>query len=54
MSSGLISQIARQIGCRPKVIVTGGYIKVMRKFIQSPIDAVDQNLVFKGIEVVLE
>lgn len=51
MSSGLVAQIRRQLQRKAKVIVTGGYIKVMQKFIQGAIDVVDQDLVFKGMEL---
>ncbi len=50
MSNGLIGLIAKRLGVlKPKVIVTGGYISLMRKFIDKNIDIIDKDLVFKGL-----
>ncbi len=52
MCEGLIRQLSRELRSQSvKVVVTGGYSKFMRKFI-SGIKAVDEDLVFKGIELV--
>ena len=51
LSTGLIERIGRTFPKRPKVIVTGGHIPLIKKFISQKLDAVDQDLVFKGIEL---
>ncbi|OGX25898.1 MAG: hypothetical protein A2787_08650 [Omnitrophica WOR_2 bacterium RIFCSPHIGHO2_01_FULL_48_9] len=52
MSSGLVEQISREVRGNPKVIVTGGYIKVMQKFLKGTRHIVDEDLVFKGMELI--
>lgn len=49
MSCGLIDLISQQIKGRPKVIVTGGYTNLMKKFIAKKIDKIDKFIVFKGL-----
>ena len=49
LSSGLIERIAKTIKGKPKVIITGGHLSLMRKFISKQVDVVDPDLVFKGI-----
>ena len=49
MSAGLIDAIAKEIGGNPKVIVTGGYTHLMKKFISHKIHAIDPQLIFKGL-----
>jgi type III pantothenate kinase len=49
LCSGLIDTIAKKIRGRPKVIVTGGYTHLMRKFISTKINHIEKNLVFKGM-----
>ena len=49
MLKGLIAQIKSEIKGTPKVIVTGGYTEIMKRFISGSINAVDTDLVFKGI-----
>lgn len=52
LCSGLIDKIAGGFRVRPKVVVTGGYTRSMRKFIDDKIDRIDNRLVFKGIQLV--
>ena len=49
---GLIELIAQQIKGKPRVVVTGGYALLMRKYISGNIRAVDKDLVLKGIGLV--
>ena len=49
MLKGLIAQIKSEIKGHPKVIVTGGYTEIMKKFIAGSMNAVEKDLVFKGI-----
>lgn len=53
MSRGLIDMISKSIKGRPKVIVTGGYTQLMRKFISKKIDKIDHQLVFKGMALLV-
>lgn len=52
MCRGLIDRIAGTMSRRPRVIITGGHTRLMRKFIRKRIDKIDQSLVFKGIVLV--
>ena len=54
MCCGLIDRIAKQMRRRPRVIVTGGYTHLMKKYIASKISKIDKNLVFKGITLLAE
>ncbi len=49
MCCGLIDQIAKKIKGKPKVIITGGYTRLMKKFISKKITKIDKDLVFKGM-----
>ncbi len=49
MLSGLIGLLKKKISPRAKVIVTGGHAELMGKYIKGKFDAVDQDLVMKGI-----
>ena len=51
MISGLIAQISKKIKGKPKVIVTGGYASIMKKYIQRKVDIIDTDLVFKGLSL---
>jgi len=53
MSCGLIKEISQKIQGYPKVIVTGGHTRLMRKFIARKITKIDQNLVFKGMSLLV-
>lgn len=54
MCDGLIDLIAKRIHGKPKVILTGGYTNLMRKFIRMPIAKIDKHLVLKGISLVYD
>ena len=49
MCCGLIDQIAKKIKGRPKVVVTGGHTRLMKKFISKKATKIDKDLVFKGM-----
>jgi type III pantothenate kinase len=49
MCCGLIDQITKKIKGNPKVIVTGGHTRMMKKFIARKITKIDKDLVFKGM-----
>lgn len=51
MCCGLIDRISKKLRSKPKVIVTGGYTRLMKKFISKKITKVDKNLVLKGIGI---
>ncbi len=52
MCSGMIDLIKRKIRQRPKIIVTGGYTRLMRKYIAHKIDKIDPHLIFKGLYLI--
>ena len=49
MCCGLIEHIEQEIKGNPKVIVTGGYTRLMKKFISKKVTKIDKDLVFKGM-----
>ncbi len=49
MCNGLIEKVSDQIGGKPNIIVTGGYTRLMQRFIEHKITQIDRNLVFKGL-----
>jgi len=49
MCSGLIDRVSKSMKGRAKVIVTGGYTHLMKKFIIHKIDKIEPNLVFLGL-----
>src|SRR3989338_658585 len=51
MCRGLIDELAGQVKGRPKVIVTGGHTRLMRRFIARKITKVDECLIFKGMQL---
>lgn len=51
MACGLISRISQAIKGNPKVIMTGGYTRLMKPFIGCRVDVIDDDLVFKGIDL---
>lgn len=50
---GFIDLMARQIKGHPKVVMTGGHTQLMKKFINRDIRIVDEDLVFKGLSLLL-
>jgi len=51
MLKGLIELTRRQVRAKPYVIITGGLAGLMRRYIRSRIDVVDQDLVLKGLRL---
>ncbi len=54
LCDGLIDRIARGFPSKPKIILTGGYSRIMRKFIDQKIHCVDENLIFKGMNLLFK
>ena len=52
LCEGLIEKLSKKISGTPKVVITGGYAHVMKKFITHKIHVVDTELVFKGMELI--
>jgi type III pantothenate kinase len=50
---GFIDLMKKHISGNPKVVMTGGHTQLMKKFIQRDIRIVDENLVFKGLGLLL-
>ena len=46
---GFIDLIGQQMRVRPKVVMTGGHTRLMKKFVSPKIRIIDQDLVFKGV-----
>ena len=53
LCDGMVDRLGEEMGCRPKVIMTGGHAETMRKFMKHPVVAVDQDLIFKGMALLL-
>ena len=51
MCCGLIDRLSLKITEKPKVIVTGGHTRLMKKFIAGKITKIDRHLVFKGMKL---
>jgi type III pantothenate kinase len=49
LCDGMVDRLGEEMGCHPKVIMTGGHASTMRKFMKHPVHAVDQDLIFKGM-----
>jgi predicted Rossmann-fold nucleotide-binding protein len=45
----MVDRLGEEMGCNPKVVMTGGYAGIMRKFMKHAVAAVDQELVYKGM-----
>lgn len=52
MCSGLIGLIVKKVKGKSKIVVTGGYTRLMKKFIIHQIDHIDEHLVFKGMALI--
>jgi type III pantothenate kinase len=46
---GFIDLISRQLKIKPRVVMTGGHTRLMKKFVSPKIRIIDEDLVFKGI-----
>ncbi len=53
LCDGMVERLGEEMGCRPKVIMTGGHAQTMAKFMRHPVLAVDQDLIFKGMALLL-
>ncbi len=51
---GFIDLIDRRIKAVPKVVMTGGHTQLMKKFISPKVRIIDENLVFKGMALLLD
>ncbi len=49
MIRGLIAQISKKISGKPKVIVTGGYTRLMKQYIVDKTHVIDDHLILKGM-----
>lgn len=52
MCSGLIDLIKKEVGKNAKVIVTGGHTALMKKYMGQGIQALDEDLILKGSELI--
>ncbi len=52
LCDGLIDLISRKAKGRPKVVLTGGYSPLMKKFITHQVRCLDRDLVFKGMSLI--
>ena len=50
---GLIDLIRKEIRGNPTIVMTGGHTKLMQKFIDRKIRVVDEDLVFKGLALLV-
>ena len=46
---GLILRISKELKKKPRIILTGGHAKLMKKFLHKKVDAIDDKIVFKGM-----
>jgi type III pantothenate kinase len=53
LCDGMVERLGEEMGCRPKVVMTGGHAETMRKFMKHTVAAVDQDLIFKGMALLL-
>ena len=57
LCDGMVARLCREItfptpGVREvKVVMTGGYAEILSKYVTYPIEAVDQDLIFKGMAI---
>jgi type III pantothenate kinase len=49
LCDGMVERLAEEMGCKPKVVMTGGYSGVLCRYMKHPILAVDEELIFKGM-----
>ena len=53
LCDGMVERLGEEMGCRLKVIMTGGHAATMRKFMKHAVAAVDQELIFKGMALLV-
>ncbi|NLE65299.1 MAG: type III pantothenate kinase [Elusimicrobia bacterium] len=49
LCDGMISRLTSSLPGREKVVMTGGYAEILRKYTIHPVTAVDQDLIFQGM-----
>jgi len=54
MLQGLVSLLRAELGRKPKVVITGGYANLMKKFIAPKVDVVEPFLVFQGLRLIAQ
>ncbi|MBF0595041.1 MAG: type III pantothenate kinase [Candidatus Omnitrophica bacterium] len=54
LCDGMVLRLGEEMKCSPRVIMTGGNAEVMRRFMKHPVDAVDENLIFKGMSLLVK
>lgn len=53
LCDGMVDRLGEAMDCHPKVVMTGGYADVMRRFMKRRVTAVDGELIFKGMALLL-
>jgi type III pantothenate kinase len=54
LCDGMVSRLADEMRVkRVKVVMTGGHADIMKKFMRIPVEVVDQNLIYKGMGLLL-
>lgn len=54
LCQGLIESISKSLKKKPYIVVTGGYTKMMKKYIHEDIDVIDRDLVLKGLNLLAQ
>ncbi len=53
LCDGMVARLGEAMGCSPQVVMTGGHAEIMRKFMRHDVAAVDPDLIFKGMLLLL-
>ena len=53
LCDGMVERLADEMKCHPKIVMTGGYAGVMRRFMKRPVEVVDEELIFKGMSLLV-
>lgn len=51
LCDGMVERLADEMGCKPKIVMTGGYADVLKRFMRRDVAAVDENLIFQGMRI---
>jgi type III pantothenate kinase len=54
LCDGMVLRLGEEMKCRPKVVMTGGYADVMKRFMKHHVEAVDDELIFKGMGLLVD
>ncbi len=54
LCQGFIDLLAKQLKDTPKVVMTGGHTHLMKKFVSPKIRIIDEDLVFKGLGLLVK